>query len=270
MPIDALNRTIDLPAPPRRIISLVPSLTEYLFAIGLGPYVVGVTDYCVAPAAQVASLPKVRGTKNPNRELIRALQPDLVLAAKEENRERDVLALTAMGIPVYVTDIQSVADALAQLSALAQILAAERTAAPLLHALETALAQAQQSLIGRRPQRTLVFIWRDPWMAVGGTTYVDDLLRLCGSENLARQLPGRYPRADLADFMHLNPDVILLPDEPYRFTAADRTAFAPFAAVAAVAAQRIHLCDGMLLTWPGPRTITALHTLPGLFKGSVV
>ncbi len=270
MPIDALNRTIDLPAPPRRIISLVPSLTEYLFAIGLGPYVVGVTDYCIAPAAQVASLPKVRGTKNPNRELIRALQPDLVLAAKEENRERDVLALTAMGIPVYVTDIQSVADALAQLSALAQILAAERTAAPLLHALETALAQAQQSLIGRRPQRTLVFIWRDPWMAVGGTTYVDDLLRLCGSENLARQLPGRYPRADLADFMHLNPDVILLPDEPYRFTAADRTAFAPFAAVAAVAAQRIHLCDGMLLTWPGPRTIAALHTLPGLFKGSVV
>ncbi|MFP4436280.1 MAG: helical backbone metal receptor [Chloroflexaceae bacterium] len=260
---DALGRTVPLSAPPRRIVSLVPSLTEYLFAIGVGDRLVGVTDYCIEPAAAVATLPKVRGTKNPDRELIRALQPDLLLASKEENRQRDVTAFAAANIPVYVTDIQSVAGAVAQLAALAAILEAEATAAPLLDAIRAALAEA-----GEHPPacRTLTFIWRDPWMAVGSATYADDLLRLCGAENVALHLGGRYPRATLDEFMQLNPEVILLPDEPYRFTEADREVFAPFGAVPAVRAQRIHLCDGMLLTWYGPRTVAALRLLRELLS----
>jgi ABC-type Fe3+-hydroxamate transport system substrate-binding protein len=260
---DALGRTVPLNAPPRRIVSLVPSLTEYLFAIGAGDRLVGVTDYCIEPAAAVATLPKVRGTKNPDRELIHALQPDLLLASKEENRQRDVMAFAAANIPVYVTDIQSVAGAVAQLAALAAILEVEAAAAPLLDAMRAALAQA-----GEHPptRRTLTFIWREPWMAVGGATYADDLLRLCGAENVALPLGGRYPRATLKEFMRLNPEVILLPDEPYRFTEADREVFTPFGAVPAVRDQRIHLCDGMLLTWYGPRTVTALRLLRELLS----
>lgn len=260
--VDALGRTVPLSGSPRRVVSLVPSLTEYLFAIGAGERLVGVTDYCIEPAAAVANLPKVRGTKNPDRELIRTLQPDLVLASKEENRQRDVVAFEAAHIPVYVTDIQSVNDAVTQLAALAAILEATPAAVPLLDAIRAELAAGTH----QPTRRTLTFIWRDPWMAVGGATYADDLLRRCGAENVALGMSGRYPRATLEEFMHLAPEVILLPDEPYRFTEADRAAFAPFATVPAVSANRIHLCDGMLLTWYGPRTVEALRTLRGVLS----
>jgi ABC-type Fe3+-hydroxamate transport system substrate-binding protein len=257
MPMDALGRDVVLAAPPRRIVSLVPSLTDFLFAIGGGGRVAGITDYCTEPAAQVADLPRVRGTKNPDRERVAALRPDVVLASKEENRERDVLAFEERGIPVYVTDICSVAGALAQLGALAEALDMAAGAAPLLGEMRAALEEerARQA----EPWRVLVFIWRDPWMAVGADTYADDLLAVCGAENLARRLPGRYPRAALDAFLALEPDVILLPDEPYRFGEADRAAFAPFAECAAVREGRVLLCDGALLTWYGPRTAAALR-----------
>jgi ABC-type Fe3+-hydroxamate transport system substrate-binding protein len=254
---DALGRAVPLAAPPQRIVSLVPSLTEYLFAIGAGERVVGVTDYCTEPAAQVADVPRVRGTKNPDRERVAALRPDLVLVSKEENRERDVLAFEERGIPVYVTDICSVAGALEQLGALAAALGMVAGAAPLLGEMRAALEE--QRTRQADTWRVLVFIWRDPWMAVGADTYADDLLAVCGADNLARHLPGRYPRAALADFLALDPDVILLPDEPYRFGEADLAAFAPFAECAAVRDGRVLLCDGALLTWYGPRTAEALR-----------
>lgn len=258
---DALGRRVALAVPPQRIISLVPSLTEYLFAVGAGARLVGITDFCSEPAALVAHLPRLRGTKNPDRAAIAALRPDLVLAAKEENRQRDVVALEQAGIPVYVTDVCSVAGALAELATLANIL---QVAAPLLDELRAAAAAVGQA--GPPRARLLAFIWRDPWMVVGADTYASDLLQLCGAENLGLHLAGRYPRADLADLLALDPDVILLPDEPYAFGPADRAAFAPFASVAAVRAQRLHLCDGKLLTWYGSRTLQALQQLPGLLR----
>lgn len=257
--IDPLGRELHIPGPPRRIVSLVPSLTEYLFAIGAGDRLVGATDFCVEPAAQVAALPKVRGTKNPDRDAIRALRPDLVLAAKEENMARDVRALEEAGVPVYVTDIRTVAGALEQLGALARLLDAREGAAPVLDALRSALWQASAAEGVRERRRALAFIWRDPWMAVGEDNYADDLLRLCGAENAALALPGRYPRASLDAFMALAPEVILLPDEPYRFAEADWEAFAPYGDVPAVRERQVYLCDGKLLTWYGPRTAEALR-----------
>lgn len=264
---DVLGRTVRLAGLPQRIVSLVPSLTEYLFAVGAGERVVGITDFCTEPAAQVAHLPRVRGTKNPDHERIIALRPDLVLASKEENRLRDVMALAAAGISVYVTDICTVADALEQLTRLAHILGVEADAAPLLQDMRAALdalplSQANANQSGRR---MLAFIWREPWMAVGEHTYANDLLRRCGAVNLALQMPGRYPRAALEAFMQLAPAIILLPDEPYRFTEDDLTAFAPFATVPAVQTGRIHLCNGRLLTWYGPQTSTALRVFRQFF-----
>lgn len=104
-------------------------------------------------------------------------------------------------------------------------------------------------------------------MAIGGATYAGDLLRLAGAHNLALQLPGRYPRASLETFLALRPELILLPSEPYAFADADREAFAPFADVPAVRGDRIVLCDGMALTWPGPRTLAALALFARLIKG---
>jgi ABC-type Fe3+-hydroxamate transport system substrate-binding protein len=259
MVVDALGRTVALAAPPRRVVSLVPSLTEYLFAIGAGDRLVGVTTFCAEPAAQVAPLPKVRGTKNPDRAHIADLRPDVVLASKEENRARDVAALEAAGIPVYVTDICSVAGALDQLGTLAHLLDAQAGAAALLDELRAALDAHTHRPVDAPRWRVLAFIWRDPWMAVGGATYANDLLRICGADNLALRLSGRYPRAALETFLQLDPASILLPDEPYPFSETDLEAFAPFASVAAVQARRLVLCDGKLLTWYGPRTVAALR-----------
>jgi ABC-type Fe3+-hydroxamate transport system substrate-binding protein len=256
---DTLGRQLTLAGPPERLVSLVPSLTEYLFAIGAGDRIVGVTDYCVEPAAEVAHLPKVRGTKNPDRAAIQRLRPDLVIANKEENRERDVVALEAIGLVVYVTDPCTVAGAIDELAALARVVAAEDGAAAILAELRAALAEAER--VRRQPPRpTLAFIWRDPWMAVGRDTYADDLLHLCGATNLAHALQGsRYPRASLDEFMALAPEAILLPDEPYAFAEEDRAAFAAYPDVPAVREGRIMLIDGKLLTWYGPRIAEALR-----------
>lgn len=263
--VDPLGRTLHLAGTPRRIVSLVPSLTEYLFVIGAGERLVGVTEFCIEPTADVAALPKVRGTKNPDREAILALRPDLVLAAKEENRARDVEVLTGSGVPVYVTDILSVAQAVRQLGGLAQVLDSERGAAPLLDELQAALEHARRVQANQRQLRALAFVWRDPWMAVGADTYAHDLLELCGAVNVGSSLPGRYPRAALDAFMRLEPQVILLPDEPYRFDQADLASFAPYPA-AAVQVGRVHLCDGKLLTWYGPRTVEALRVFGAMFR----
>jgi ABC-type Fe3+-hydroxamate transport system substrate-binding protein len=261
--LDALGRRLELAGPPQRIVSLVPSMTEWLFSIGAGARVVGVTDYCIEPVAALAGLPRLRGTKNPDRAAIIALQPDLVIADQEENRERDVLALSAAGVSVYVTAIRHVADVPVQLTALAHVLDLGDQAAPGLDSLHAAIDAAARPT-GQRLTRTLAFIWRDPWMVVGAETYANDLLRLCGADNLALQLPGRYPRAALDDFMTLRPELILLPSEPYAFSERDLEAFLPYADVPAVREGRIVLCDGIALTWPGPRMTEALRSFSAL------
>ncbi|MGQ9481974.1 helical backbone metal receptor [Chloroflexus sp.] len=259
---DALGRRFEVKHPPQRIVSLVPSLTEWVFTIGLGARVVAVTDYCIEPAAALVGVPRIRGTKNPDRSRIVALHPDLVIADQEENRERDVQALTAAGIPVYVTAIRSVTDVPLQFEQLAAVLGATAQAAPGLAALRQALNTTDWRLTRRIP--TLAFIWRDPWMAVGAATYAGDLLERCGAENLGRRLPGRYPRAPLEEFMRLQPEVILLPDEPYAFSRRDFDAFEPYSDAPAVRNGHIVLCSGMALTWPGLRAITALRTIAAL------
>ncbi|MGB9737130.1 helical backbone metal receptor [Chloroflexus sp.] len=256
---DALGRQLELPAPPRRIISLVPSMTEWLFSVGAGERVVAVTDYCVEPVAAIAHLPRVRGTKNPDRAAIISLQPDLVIAEQEENRERDVRALSEAGINVYVTAIRSVADAVKQLAALAAVLDVTPVAAPMLAAIEAAIAAPPPPT-----RRVLALIWRDPWMAVGQATYAGDVLRLSGGINVAIELPGRYPRATLAEFLAFDPEVILLPSEPYPFSERDLPAFAEV-----TGRCRLAFCDGMALTWPGPRTVTALTTFRHLLEDAL-
>ncbi|NCC35458.1 MAG: ABC transporter substrate-binding protein, partial [Chloroflexia bacterium] len=168
-------------------------------------------------------------------------------------------------INVYVTAMRSVADVPAQLAALATVLGVGAQAAPGLEALRTAIRAAEQHP-RQRPITMLAFIWRDPWMAVGAETYAGDLLRLCGADNLALQLPGRYPRATLEAFLALQPELILLPSEPYLFTERDREAFTPFREVPAVRDGRIICCDGTALTWPGARTVEALQSFTALME----
>jgi ABC-type Fe3+-hydroxamate transport system substrate-binding protein len=248
---------------PRRIVSLVPSLTESLFALGLGERVVGVTEWCVHPAEGVAGLPKLGGTKNPDVAAIAALAPDLVIANQEENRRRDVERLESAGLHVWVTYPRTVAEGAAVLAELAELGASaearERVVAPVL----AAVAAAEQA---RPADGVPVFcpIWRDPWMAVGGDTYAHDLLTLCGGRNVfAARGDRRYPRVTLDDVVAAAPEVVLLPDEPYAFAAGDVAELRRLP-IPAARSGRLHLIDGTWVSWYGSRIERALRAIRSL------
>jgi ABC-type Fe3+-hydroxamate transport system substrate-binding protein len=250
---------------PRRIVSLVPSLTEALFALGLGERVVGVTAWCVHPAEGVARLPKLGGTKDPDLDAIRALEPDLVIANHEENTQRAVAALRAAGLEVWVTYPRTVAGGVELLGALADLGAEPRARAKVLGPCERALADAQQRNAQRRDHpRVFCPIWRNPWMSVGADTYAHDLIALCGGANaFGARSDRRYPIVSQDEIVAAAPEVILLPDEPYAFGAADRDELAALP-IPAARGGRIHLLDGTLVSWYGPRIALAIRTLEAL------
>jgi ABC-type hemin transport system substrate-binding protein len=243
---------------------MVPSLTEALFALGLGERVVGVTEWCVHPAEGVAPLTKIGGTKNPDIDSVLALRPELVIANREENRRRDVERLEAAGIPVWVTNPRTVRDGIALLGALADLGAPEERRRAVVDSALLALARAERERI-ERPVPFVCPIWRDPWMVVGDETYAHDLITLCGGENLFAGVSGRrYPRVELAEIEAARPELILLPDEPYAFGQRDAQALGALE-IPAAHAGRIHLIDGTLVSWYGPRILQAIETLRALF-----
>jgi ABC-type Fe3+-hydroxamate transport system substrate-binding protein len=245
----------------RRIVSLVPSLTESLFALGLGDRVIGVTDWCVHPADAVAKLPKVGGTKDTSIEAILALAPDLVIANHEENTKRIVERLEAAGLDVWVTYPRTVREGAALLRELGERLGASPVAMrAVVGPVESAVADAEQ-VRPIAPPRVFCPIWRDPWMAIGRDTYVHSMIELCGGANVfADRGDRRYPIVSLDDVVAAAPDVVLLPDEPYAFGPRDVAELAQLELPAA-REGRIHCVDGTWLSWYGPRIRPALRGL---------
>jgi ABC-type Fe3+-hydroxamate transport system substrate-binding protein len=224
----------------RRVVSLVPSITEGLASVH-PEAIVGATDWCTHPVDLVTT--RVRGTKNPHLGLIRSLEPDLVIANKEENRELDVRRLREAGIRVEVTEIETVPDAVAAYE----------------HLFDEVLGWARPAWLGRAREvwcgplppvtrRVAVPIWRDPWMVVGRDTFTGDLLRRLGWDNVFADAPERYPHVTVAEIEAAAPDVVLLPDEPYVFTDAD----GPEAFILPT-----ELVSGRLITWYGPSLVEA-------------
>ncbi|WP_448608975.1 helical backbone metal receptor [Geodermatophilus sp. URMC 60] len=239
---DDLGTAVDLPRPPRRVVSLVPSLTEAL-AVTVPERLVGATDWCTHPAG--LDVARVRGTKNPDRAAITALEPDLVVCNREENRRLDVDRLRAAGIPVWVTVIESVDEALVSM----RRLLGEALRVPEPGWLSDAAATWARPVPGSR-LRVAVPVWRDPWMVVGPRTFTGDVLARLGLVNVFAGAPAddpaadRYPKVDLADIAAAGPDVVVLPDEPYAFTADDGPEAFP--------GIRTALVSGRDLTWYGP------------------
>lgn len=285
-----------LSAPPRRVVSLVPSVTGSLFDLGLGDRLVGVTDYCVYPADKVAGLPKVGGTKSADVAAILALQPDLVIANQEENTREVVAELEAAGVPVWVTFPCTARAALDLLWQTIRLFDAPHLSRSL-DVLERSYEWASLAAEAQPGARVFCPIWRRPaagadpiewWMTASGDTYLSDVLRVCGGSNVfagrerhypleadldpahpAQPADGRdtrYPRVTPAEVVAAAPEVILLPSEPYPFDALDQAELAAFAEIPAVAHGRVHLVDGSLLTWPGTRLAQALAELPSLLQ----
>jgi ABC-type Fe3+-hydroxamate transport system substrate-binding protein len=286
---------LQLPGVPHRVVSLVPSVTGSLFDLQLGHALVGVTEFCVYPPEHVAALPKIGGTKNPDIGQILALQPDLVIANQEENRREDVAALTAAGVPVWVTFPCTAREALNVLWAMVRLFDASRLG-PTLVALERSYEVTSLAAENMPPVSVFCPIWREPavgpaawWMTANHETYLHDVLRVCGGRNVFagrdRRYPlaadldpsrpadppdpardTRYPRVTLAEIVAAAPDVILLPSEPYPFADLDRDELQSRRDIPAVQNERVFLMDGSLLTWPGTRLAQALAELPSLLN----
>ena len=251
----------------RRIVSLVPSTTELLCALGLADALVGVTVYCVEPRDVVRGKRRIGGEKNPDVAAIRALAPDLVVANTEENRREDVEALRAAGLEVLVTYPRTVDESLAMIRELGDATGAVAAARRLADDLAARCARTRARLAGRAPTPVFYPIWREPWMAVGGDTYIHDVLTTCGGANVFADR-ARYPSTTLDEVATLAPEVVLLPDEPFRFRRIHLRDFEDYPAMPAVRQRRLHLVDGKRFSWHGPRLAEALATVPALLGHS--
>ncbi|HKW95375.1 MAG TPA: cobalamin-binding protein [Methylomirabilota bacterium] len=249
---------------PQRIVSLIPSITEILFAIGAGDRVAGCTIYCTQPPEGVATKVRVGGEKNPKLDLIRDLGADLVIANVEENVREHVETLRAWGIAVHVTYPRTVADGIRLVGELGAVVDAGPRAVELEAALQARYEEVRAAARGRRPRRVFCPIWRKPYMTINRDTYIHDMLAVSGGANVFADEGKRYPEISLEQVAAAAPEVILLPDEPYRFRQVHQADFAPYPDLPAVRDGRVHLVDGKLLSWYGPRIAEALRVLPPL------
>lgn len=244
---DDLGVAVEMTTPARRIVSLVPSLTEAI-ATTRRDALVGATDWCTHPADLDVS--RVRGTKNPDRAAIAALAPDLVVANEEENRELDVERLRSDGLAVWVTRIRTLDEAFSSM---------RRLFGEALGWNVPAWMEEAERIWSEPPppdgSRVAVAIWRDPWIVVGGDTFTGDVVARLGWRNVFGHRE-RYPRVELADIDRDDVDLVLLPDEPYVFGPHD----GPEAFTHAPTA----LVSGRLLTWYGPSLVDARDVLSRL------
>jgi hypothetical protein len=242
---DDTGAVVRVPERVRRVVSLVPSLTETVAVTAPG-LLVGATDWCSEPVD--LDVARVRGTKNPDLERIVALRPDMVLANEEENRAPDVAVLRAAGLPVWVTVIRTLPEALSSLRRTLTV--ACRLPAP--GWLDEA-ARAWDLPAPSRRRRAVIPVWRRPWMVLGRDTFAGDLLARLGVDNIYAGHAERYPKIPLDRLRADRPELVVLPDEPYRFTADDGPECFPGADIA--------LVGGRHLTWYGPSLVAAPREL---------
>ena len=251
--LDDVGAAVPLPDDVSRIVSLVPSLTEAL-ALSCPQQLVGATHWCTHPADLVVA--RVGGTKNPDLGAIGALGPDLVVASAEENRKVDLDALRRQGIAVWVTDIRTVDQALSSIERLLRAVGVRHPG--WLDQARSSWSHPPAVQQGRR-LRAVVPIWRRPWMHLGRDTYAGDVLRRLGVDNALGQDPRRYPTLGLGEPPPV--DLVVLPDEPYRFTKTDGPESFPGTPCA--------LVSGRFLTWYGPAMVPAPQALLASLRASL-
>jgi ABC-type Fe3+-hydroxamate transport system substrate-binding protein len=288
---DALAR---LERPPRRIVSLVPSYTQSLFDLGYGKAVVGISDYCTHPFGALEGIQRVGGPTNFRVDMIRELAPDLVLVNQEENERERVLALQRAGLNIWLSFPRSIKDTFKFLADIVRLYA-DPSGLMRLRMLETGYQWAAQAVFGQPRLTYFCPIWQDKlpgggvyWMTFNQDTYSSDLLDQLGGTNVfsgrERRYPleadlgllppeaggerdRRYPRVRMEEVLEARPEVILLPDEPYRFGVnEERTIRELFAATPAVREDRVYRIEGRWITWCGTCIGEASIELPRFFE----
>ncbi|QEH42625.1 helical backbone metal receptor [Chitinophaga sp. XS-30] len=242
---DQLGRSVEIPSPPRRIVSVVPSQTELLYDLGVS--VTGITKFCVHPESWFRSITRIGGTKQLNIEKIISLQPDLIIANKEENEKAQIEALAAK-FPVWISDIQNLGDACNMILSLGNILQKTSEALSITSRIKEGFARLQPPSLAIP---AAYFIWRNPWMIAGGDTFIHEMMHACGFRNVFEDMP-RYPVISLAQLAASGCRLVLLSSEPYPFCEkhiAEVREYLPDA--------DIRLVDGEMFSWYGSRLLHA-------------
>ncbi|MDB5250387.1 MAG: transporter substrate-binding protein [Segetibacter sp.] len=259
---DQLNNIIQLSLPPQRIVSIVPSQTELLYELGLNEEVIGITKFCIHPPEWFQTKQRIGGTKNVNIDRVKALHPDLIIANKEENVKEQIEELQKVA-PVWVSDIYTLDDALEMITTIGKLVNKQQRA----NDISTQVKNSFNQLIPlSRPISSAYLIWKDPYMAAGGNTFINDMLDRCGFDNIFKRL-SRYPEIDIPHMLTSNNtgsaalvpplflkhcEILLLSSEPYPF----RPKHIDELNLQQVA-SKIVLVDGEMFSWYGSRLLRA-------------
>lgn len=252
---DQMHRTVHVPVHPQRIISLVPSQTELLYDLGLGESVVGITKFCIHPETWFHSKHRVGGTKKVDMDKVRALKPDLIIGNKEENERKDIEALE-MEFPVWMSDVRELAGALDMIQRVGELTGTSTKANVMAQGIEKAFAELRPL---EEPLTVAYLIWREPFMVAGHGTFVNDMLKRCGLQNVFDEGDARYPEITDQELAEADPDIILLSSEPYPFAEkhiADVNMICP--------GTPVRLMNGELFSWYGSRLLKAPAYMNGL------
>lgn len=252
--VDQMNRSIEVPALPQRIISLVPSQTELLASLGLGDRVVGITKFCIHPESWRKEKMIIGGTKQFRMEVIEQLQPDLIIGNKEENYQEGIEAL-ASKYPVWLSDIISVEDSLEMIRQIGVLVGETTKANALAYEIHQSLPRPTEKL---KP-KALYLIWKNPYMAAGQGTFINEMLQAAGFQNILTA--ERYPSLTEAEITALQPEYILLSSEPFPFKEKH---------IEELRMQcpnsEVHLVDGELFSWYGSRLLKSAAYFNTLLK----
>lgn len=230
----------------QRIVSLVPSQTELLYDLGLNDEVVGITKFCVHPGKWFRTKTRIGGTKNIHIDKIQSLQPDLVIANKEENIKEQVEALQQFA-KVYVSDVNNLSEALQMIREIGELVNKKEQANYLSKSIEKKFSQLKNIQVQKKT--AAYFIWKDPYMVAGGETFINDMMQYAGFENIFQDLP-RYPETTVDDLKQMNCDYVLLSSEPYPFKQKHIDELQPL-----LPATKIILVDGEMFSWYGSRLL---------------
>ncbi|MCX7744578.1 MAG: helical backbone metal receptor [Flavobacteriales bacterium] len=254
---DQMNFLISVPDTLQRIVSLVPSQTEFLCDLGLEKNIVGITKFCIHPSSCYQTKIRVGGTKDFSLETIRLLNPDIIIANKEENDEEQILKLKSI-YPVWISDVRSLAHAEDMMRRLGEVFHREEKAQEIIKKIQHNFLKIQPL---NQPLRTTYFIWRKPYMSVNKDTFIHDMLQRIGFENCFANSRARYPKITEAMLKEANPEVILLSSEPYPFKEKH------FEEIHAVCPKaRIFLVNGEMFSWYGSRLIQSPAYFQKLIK----
>jgi ABC-type Fe3+-hydroxamate transport system substrate-binding protein len=244
---DQLGRTIELKQIPKRIVSLVPSQTELLFDLGLNEEVVGITKFCVHPEHWFKTKTRVGGTKQLHPEKIKELQPDLIIANKEENVREQIEEL-ANHFPVWISDVNNLNDALEMIVSIGKLTNKSSQAKEMAVQINESFNQLQTP---NSKLQTSYLIWKDPYMTIGGDTFINDMLQQSGFQNIFED-QKRYPEISIQQLQSANCQLLLLSSEPYPFKQKHIEELQPL-----LPNTKIVLVDGEMFSWYGSRLLKA-------------